>query len=79
MLELIEGPPLQRFLDQARPALLGRRLGAILGDRAPGWSLRQQAALVALVERCVATNPAERFQSVADLRARFQSLSAFMP
>ena len=75
-----DGPPRAIAAEpEAGHAPLGQRLRAVVRNQSPDWLPRQRAALVAMIERCVATNPAERFQSVADLKAQLECLRTGTP
>lgn len=72
-----DAPPMADAADrEAQRAALGERMRELLCEQTPCCSLEQQAAFAAVVERCVATNPADRFQTVAELKAQVESLLA---
>ena len=67
-----------------RPPITGSRMADVLtrivaGDLMPALkSLRDDipVALVSIVDRCLNSNPNERFQSAADVSAALKSLNA---
>ena len=69
-----DAPPMADAADrEAQRAALGERMRELLCEQKLCCSLEQQAAVV---ERCVATNPADRFQTVAELKTQVESLLA---
>jgi len=61
---------------EAQRAALGERMQTALEGQAACCSIEQQAAFAAVVQRCVATEPAERFSSVGELRIQVEQICA---